>query len=600
MGSSSSEKRGSIAFFPTYRPPVALDIYSCPMDPPPKSKQDELLYMTSDDDRHSYNYNAQVIPPAAPKKLLKRPVFTIYKEADVDSGRLSGLIFVSERGDVQLETLHIALRFTNDPKAKVFGLADVFGTSEFQGVRLEDSGCFAGDYLIYVTTRDPSPHRRVADLSPAVSPSGKMIAVASFEEKKGGWDGEIENLKTNIFVMNVEEDQEPLERKADISKCLTSKNPLVTTDTPRVLPDDPKAVEIDARTPAAISDTKVARIGYHRCKSDTIKVQWRRSPRQFHKLGSPYPDVGAFRVSGVFPTFSSDGSKLAFVYNEFKAVWVADDKGLRVVHSTKVNNFFSPVWNQNPDKDTLCICVGPAFSAKESLHICAIKNVSKRRQQRKTITKEANNAFSLSNPDGTKLVFRSTRDYPGHEKRHKNLYIMEDANLGDYGDSEEPTRRLTKGEWTDTHCQWSPKEDWIVFSSTRDKPEDSPPDDNGLEPGYFAVYLVKWNDPNVVVRVLTSGDNIAGHVNHPFFSPDGKSIVVTADLAAVSADPVSLPLFVHSVRPYGDIFTVDIDPKDIKKNENVKNFTRITHSRYESLTECGKLLPSAIEVSSSP
>lgn len=37
-------------------------------------------------------------------------------------------------------------------------------------------------------------------------------------------------------------------------------------------------------------------------------------------------------MSGVFPTFSADGSKLAFVDNEFKAVWVADSKGLRIVY----------------------------------------------------------------------------------------------------------------------------------------------------------------------------------------------------------------------------------------------------------------------------
>lgn len=54
-------------------------------------------------------------------------------------------------------------------------------------------------------------------------------------------------------------------------------------------------------------------------------------PRNFNKLESPHKDVGLFRVSGVFPTISSDGSKLAFVDNEFKAVWLADKKGLRVV-----------------------------------------------------------------------------------------------------------------------------------------------------------------------------------------------------------------------------------------------------------------------------
>jgi hypothetical protein len=81
---------------------------------------------------------------------------------------------------------------------------------------------------------------------------------------------------------------------------------------------------------------------------------------------------------------------------------------------------------------------------------------------------------------------------------------------------------------------------------------------------------VKVSDPNVVVRVIQSGYDIAGHVNHPVFSPDGRSIAVTADLAAVSADPISLPLFLHSVRPYGDVFSIDIDPDNINKNKEVE------------------------------
>lgn len=184
-------------------------------------------------------------------------------------------------------------------------------------------------------------------------------------------------------------------------------------------------------------------------------------------------------------------------------------------------------------------------------------------------------------PDaGTKFVFRSTRD--GGDNKHKNLYIMENAEVGEYGDG--TVTRLTNGPWTDTHCQWSPNGDWIVFSSTRDKPKDAPELDNGLDPGYFALFLVKASDPTVVIRVMKSGDDLAGHVNHPVFSPDGRSIVVTADLAGVSADPISLPLFIHSVRPYGDIFMVDIDPDDVKKNRDVKKFHRVTHSRYEYST----------------
>jgi hypothetical protein len=155
------EKRGSIAFFTTYRPPVPLDIFSCPV--PLLSKEDEV-HLT---DGVSYNYNCQVIPPAALKTILQRPsLASEAAETDVDSGRLTGFIFVSER-ESNLEKLHVGLRFEGSlPQVKVFSLADVFGTELFSDVCMEDSGCIAGGYvegdgtiidhcLIYVSTKEP-------------------------------------------------------------------------------------------------------------------------------------------------------------------------------------------------------------------------------------------------------------------------------------------------------------------------------------------------------------------------------------------------------------------------------------------------------------
>ncbi|KAI8020457.1 Tol-Pal system protein TolB [Camellia lanceoleosa] len=664
-----AENRGSIGFSATYRPPVPLDIFSCPL--PPTSKQDELP-MT---DGVNYNYNGQVISSAALKTILNRKeLASEVKKADVNSGPLSGMVFVSERQE-GLELLHIALRFNDNPppKPKIFCLADVFGKVNFSGVRMEDSGCIAGDNLVYVTTKDPAPKRRQpwtavyktnlktgktdrltpsgeADLSPSVAPSGTKIAVASFQEKRRGWDGEIEDLQTDVFVMNVEK---PFNRHKVISNggwpTWGSDNviffhrkdgkfwgvfrvDLSNNRESRVTPEG-----IQAITPAAIDATTVAvatirqeskfsdvvrveaqyrhieifnstgqqqtqqitqktmpkadhfnpfvvdggkRIGYHRCNSNLLKSE-DDIPRNSHKLESPYLDVGLFRVPGIFPTFSSDGSKLAFVDNKFKALWVADSNGLREVYTAKgPDNMFSPVWNQNPKKDIVYVSMGPSFQSDQTLHICAIPNVSNGAKGHIQLTRVSNNAFPSTNSEGTKLVFRSTRD--GGDKRYKNLYIMEDAQIGEFEGGK--ITRLTEGLWTDTHCQWSPTGDWIVFSSTRDKPKSAPESDNGLDPGYFAVFLVKANDSKVIVRVMASGNDIAGHVNHPFFSPDGKSIVVTADLAAVSVDPISLPLFLHSVRPYGDIFTFDIDSANINKSKNVKTFNRITHSRYENST----------------
>ncbi|XP_060960290.1 uncharacterized protein LOC115723970 isoform X1 [Cannabis sativa] len=645
-------------------------------------------------DGNHYNYNGQAIPSEALKKILNFKLacegnaidvdsccysvdedsgsFSVDEDSgflsgdidlenlsiDVDSGRVSGMIFVSERD--HLEKLYIAIRFNDSqPKVKIFCIDDIYDTSNNHDVCMEDSGCFAGDYLVYVSTKMAPPRRRQpwtavyktnlntaqterltppgeADLNPSVSPSGKMVAVASFQGK-GGWDGEIEDLKTDIFVMNVDN---PSDRKlvitnggwpswgsdnviffhskrdgfwavfrADISEGSQS-------ECIRVTPDNIKAM-----TPAAIDANTVVvatvrgnyrhieifdstkkniqitvniapntdhfnpfvidggqSIGYHRSKTNFLKDGNHDIEENFKELGCPFSDVKLFRVSGVFPTFSKDGSKLAFVDNDFKNLWLADRQGLHKIYTAENNSIFKPVWNQNPGKNTLYFCLGEPFNPKATVTIWAMQHVRTCKQSTKQLTTcGTNNAFPSSNPQGTKLVFRSTRN--GGEKGYKNLYIMENAECGEVGGT---ITRLTEGNWTDTHCSWSPNNDWIVFSSSREKSNEAPETDNGLDPGYFCVYLVNANDPCVVVRVFGSGDDLRGHVNHPFFSPDGRSIVVTSDFAGVSADPVSMPILPHSVRPYGDIFTIQIYPNNIASNQDAMHVKRITHSRYEN------------------
>ncbi|KAM0875207.1 hypothetical protein ACQ4PT_036901 [Festuca glaucescens] len=578
------ESRGSIAFFTSYRPPVPLDIFCSPV--PASSRQDELLLT----DGLSYNYNGQPVPPEALKMIVKRlelaPEAMI--EADVDSGRLTGLVFVSERQH-NLETLQIAVRFTDDDDVKVFTLADIYGTELFGGVRMEDSGCIAGGYeldgqtsdhyLVYVSTKEPVQERRspwnivyktnlrtgeterltppgTFDISPSVSPSGKRVAVASYQGKK--WDGEIKDLPTSIYVMSVESPSLDRERVIEnggwplwgsetviFFHRMTGENWGVFRVAVATIRQ--KSVFFDVRVEAQYRHIEVfdmsspekslqitqytkpkgdhynpfvmdsgKYIGYHRCQSDHLQ-HGDDVPRQFNKLLSPHEDVGLFRVAGAFPAFSKDGSKLAFVDNEFKAMWLANSDGMRVVFETDgPNGIFSPVWNQK--KDILYVCMGPSFKPNETLEIYAIPHVSSGARERRLLTKgKFNNAFPSTNPEGTKLIFRSTRD--GGDKKYKNLYIM-DAEVGeDAGEAE----RLTEGDWTDTHCQWSPNRDWIVFSSNRDRPADAPEHYHGLDPGYFAVYLMNASDSSVV-RVLRSGYDFSGHVNHPVFSPDGEAL----------------------------------------------------------------------------
>jgi hypothetical protein len=314
-------------------------------------------------------------------------------------------------------------------------------------------------------------------------------------------------------------------------------------------------------------------------------------PLNLHKLESPVKDVGLYQVFDSFPTISKDGSKLGFINDTLKEVWVADGQGLRMVYEEKSPwNVFSAVWNQNPDKDTLYICIGPSMRGPNYwpvLEIFSLQNVCGP-LQKLTVQRLTrgffHNAFPSTSPDGNKFVFTSTRPSKTYttvqlgKKLRTNLFIMLDTDMGEFGEGW--VTRLTNGPWIDTHCQWSPNSDWIVFSSTRGKPSGVAADLD-LPPLHFSVYLVKAGDPTVVIKVTNS----LGHFG-PVFSPDGRSIAVTRGLKGVSVDPISLPRFVAPIIAYNNIFVVDIDPNNFKeKNKDViKGMHRMTHSRYGCFT----------------
>lgn len=484
----------------------------------------------------------------------------------------------------------------------------------------------------------------VADLSPSLSPSGKWIAAASYQDN--GWQGEVEDLHTDIYVFNAEDgmqrrmvaknggwptwaDDETLyfHRKSDdgwwsVYKTCNWAEEDGLAEAERITPPcvhvlTPAAsttgnwLAVATRRPnskwrhveifdlaskefievtAGLNAEKhhynpfvaagSGRLGYHRCRdvgevgADVDGKVAALSPNNVARLEGmecPVAGLALVRVDGFFPSVSPCGRFIA--YN--KSLPGGDSVGLFVMRSdgSKAWNLsrdplFYTTWD--PLREGVIYCTAGAIFAPASagVQVAALHfsldaltdNVDEvpSRMQLLTCPDTGNNGFPAPSPDGKWLVFRSGRG----GGNSKNLYIM-DAEHGEKMN----IRRLTCGEWTDTMPSWSPDGEWIAFSSTMD----------GVDGGSFGLYMMR-PDGTGLHRVEPGGDcdgtqgAVHGRINHVKFSPDGCNIVFTADIAGVSAEPISLP---NQFQPYGDIFVARADGSGL---------VRLTHNAYEDGT----------------
>jgi len=93
------------------------------------------------------------------------------------------------------------------------------------------------------------------------------------------------------------------------------------------------------------------------------------------------------------------------------------------------NAVFCPVWNQNPDKDTLYICHGEAFQFGKQVLIEAIQNVSLYGLGNEPIPQQltengCNSAFPSTNREGNllQLTFNCPIDYESKVNKLEQLY----------------------------------------------------------------------------------------------------------------------------------------------------------------------------------
>lgn len=459
----------------------------------------------------------------------------------------------------------------------------------------------------------------VADFSPAVSPSGDWTAAAS--PGADGWAGEVQDLRTDLYVFRTADgsrrtllvqdagwpcwaDEATLffhRRDADgwygvyranihishdapsISSVERITPPGFHAFTPAASPGAPGLVAVATRRPGSdyrhievidlTSGTAYyevtrplaprahhynpfvspdgARVGYHRCRGSGNGGS---PPLLLESIRSPAPDdFSLFRIDGSYPSFSPDGKRIAFV--GLPGLYVVNSDGSGGRKKIFSGNAFPTSWDWKR-KGVIYTSVGPDFASESTeVDVVAVSldddssSSSSQVSIKKLTVGGKNNAFPSPSPDGKWLVFRSGRS------GHKNLYIMDAED----GEANGAIRRLTDGPWSDTMCNWSPDGEWIAFASDRHNPGG----------GSFSIYVVHPNGTGLR-RVVHSAD--AGRTNHPWFSPDSKSLVFTSDLAAVSAEPISNP---HHYQPYGEIFTINIDGSGLQ---------RLTHNSFEDGT----------------
>ncbi|CAN1234465.1 Tol-Pal system protein TolB [Linum perenne] len=502
-------------------------------------------------------------------------------------------------------------------------------------VSMKDKPTVVGDKLVYVSTHEKAEEPRaswaavysteletgstrrltphgIADFSPAVSPSGAYTAVASYGED--GWEGEVEELSTDLYVFLTRDGSERVKivehggwpswiddstlffhRKSDsdgwisvYKASLPSQGPISTESvvvervtppgihafTPAASPFNYDFIAVATRRPTSsfrhielfdlkryefveltrfISPTThhlnpfispdSERVGYHRCRGEA-----NGSPHlHLENLRSSKPEVSLFRFDGSYPVFSPAGDRIAYVNMPGMYVVNRDGSNRRKVYPGMA---FSTEWDP-VRPGVVYTAVGPTFaSVSSAVDIISINvdSVDPYNTVKKLTTNGINNAFPSVSPDGKWVVFRSGKS------GYKNLYLM-DAEKGESNG----LHRLTVGPWTDTMCKWSPDGELIAFSSDRHAPGS----------GSFAIYLIHPNGTGLR-KLVESGSG--GRCNHPYFSPDGKAIVFTADYSGISAEPISNP---HHYQPYGDIFTINLDGSDL---------TRLTHNSYEDGT----------------